>query len=412
MDKALDDISNGRLRDALVRLWVIAAWRTDDDFNLNAWERDTIEARFDRLYKNFRKLLNEGKSIGPAQARQEPLALVRALDDHIALDTPALSLKRVEHEVDSVKYWLVRLHAVRRTKAPYARQANNRAAWFICHAVIPANIESRGVSLLVRVRHADALTNERLRSCADEQSVRVYVAHFTDKVGIIWLANGTRKKFAKALTDEPARMVAINAHLESAAKADAHIVVFPELTVTPDQRAAVHRWQRNRFDDGNSGPILMLAGSFHERDSQRHINRAELSGLGVTLLTHIKIRPFGNARGIAEDIASGNTIQMLSTVLGLIAIPICKDFNDVAGVDWFQIGPDWCLVPSMGDDKSLHAHQAQAETLGKVAFSTISAIANQELESAPFPGFVYAGEHMPTATGGALVTVKIGETVR
>lgn len=409
MNQVIALIRDGDLRAALVRLWVLSMQRTADNgsVELIQWENARADSEFDAHCKQFCSLLEEGKSVGPILAKAHPLALIRALDEHLALSVPARRPPRLEYEVNGERYWLVRVPALRRSAARAAGQAGNRSSWFRHHAVVPASIQAHGLNLKTRVKQIDAATNARLQILVTERRMRVYVGHFTDGIAIQWETNAGGKGFASGLDDEPMRQTSISAHLQRAAAERADLVIFPELTITPAQRQAVHRWQRDLLDSGNGAPVLVIAGSFHERDQTRQVNRAELIGASGLLLTHEKIRPFGKSQGFAENIASGGTIELAASVLGLIAIPICKDFNDVAGVSWLDIGPDWCLVPSMGGQSSLNAHRAKARELGEIAFGTYSIIANQEVNGTPLAGLVYAKKCETLPGGGSLIELEL-----
>ena len=407
MDKVLALISAERLRDALVRLWVVADERVANDRALNAWESGLIPATHDRLRKQFLKLFAEGKSIGPLPAKQDPLALIVALDEHLAHFTPVHRVPRLDHEIDNARYWLVRHFASRRPNARVAGQHGNKSHWFRYHSVIPAEYATRGLRLKVQVREAPATTEARLKVLVAADAIRVFVGHFTDAARLTSEENAGGKKFFTGLTDEGARWTEIERQLDRAVERHADLIVFPELTVLPVHRERIHAWLRQRLDAGEPGPTLIVAGSFHERDKGRRVNRAELAGASGLILTHDKIRPFGKAEGVAENITTGGSIQIAMTSLGLVTIPICKDFNDAAGVDWQLLGPDWCLVPSMGDETSMRAHEGQAQRLGKLHFGTYSVVANQEAAGEPRPGLIFskACEHVPR--GGTVIELKL-----
>ena len=385
MKQVIELIRDGALRDALVRLWVLAGRHENGDRNQNAWERNTVKVRFDQLAAQFGSLLTHGKSIGPVHAAQEPLALIRVLDSFLADEQRApRKLSVIPHRVDGADYWLVRHPLARRNHASMAGQAGpNRQAWFRHHAVIPKSLGGPDASISIAIGEPDSATSMALEKLLSLDSVRIFVAHFVDGVRLDMQKSVADKLFAIGLTQPDIRRASILDMLDRAQASGAHIVVFPELTVIPAHRQLIAEW-RLTAQQSAGAPILIVTGSFHEEVKGRRVNRAELLGLSKPLMTHEKIRPFGKAEGFAEDIASGGKLTLLSTPLGLIAMPICKDYNDVAGgPDWTRIEPDWCLVPSMGDASNVRAHARRAESLWQVVCRAVSAVANQEFDGQP-----------------------------
>ena len=406
MEQVLAQIEAGNLHEALVRLWVVAGRRTADDLVLNFWERESEPARFLRYSRQFHVLLTAGSAVGPVHAAEEPLALIEALDVFLAQERAPRRQRSAPCDIDGQEFWLVRT-PLRRMQAPAARQANNRASWFRHHHVIPALVGAFGESISVHVRAPDRATHRRLAALRERKSARVYLAHFVDGVTLNRVSSAAKKFFVSGLSDAVRRTQSITEHLIAAADARADFVIFPELTVTSEQREDIRRWYRKAIDAGGPTPIFIVAGSFHEVVAGRHVNRAQMLGAHGEVLTHIKVRPYGLAGAEAEDISSGDRIELLATPIGIISMPICKDFNDVAGIDWTPMGPDWCLVPSMGDETNVKAHTGQAERLWKVLFRTVSLVGNQEYDGGPIPGFAYDGSIQPAAAGGGVVSISM-----
>jgi hypothetical protein len=416
LQKAIFEIQSGDLHGALVRLWAISGLRMksteneDSDLVLNIWERNTRPERRQEYTEQFVQKLSSGKNIPIALVTAEPLALIQALDSFLANQRAPRRKSSVAYSIDGIEYWLVRIPLGPRASAPLSHQANNRAGWFIHHNVIPALLLGRlNTTIKIRIVEPDLATQGRIAELRGTSKIRVYLVHFTDKVELKCTLNPAKKFFADGLSASDIRISSIRAHLKYAYNKDADIIIFPELTVTPEQRREIRIWHLNKLDKQEHVPIFIVAGSFHEiTEDGRKVNRAEMLGAsGKQLLFHNKIRPFGFADGRAEDIDSGNCINLLSTAIGIIAMPICKDFNDAAGIDWTEIGPDWCLVPSMGDESNISAHSEQAQKLWKIFFRTISLIANQEFEGDPAPGFVFSKGRMPMLKGGGIIEVPI-----
>lgn len=309
---------------------------------------------------------------------------------------------------DGNNYWLVHIPD-RRKNASIARQTNNRAAWFRHHAVIPASCPCQsGIPIRIAVVEPDRTTEERLREFGAQSKLRVYLAHFTDHVELTRNISPAGKFFAIGVSDAETRKASIDAHLCVAEKEEADVVIFPELTVIPEHRREIGRRHLKRMDDQQHTPVLILTGSFHEtRQGERKVNRAELFGSSGVLMSHHKIRPFGDAEETAEDIDSGDCLGLLASAIGVIAIPICKDFSDALGVNWAEVGPDWCFVPSMGNQTTIDAHSAQARRLWKILFRTVSLVSNQEVSGEAMPGFACAHEVEHVLAGGGILDATI-----
>lgn len=410
MEKVIADIRGNKLGRALVRLWVMAGIYANRNLTLNLWEHKAGKVQRESRSKALRQDLKNGNAISLDQANQDPLALVRALDsflaDEMRVDRP---LSRVPHVIDSAEYWLVRHPLARRRNASQVDQPNNRAAWFRAHSVIPAQVGEAHAPLLVTVLEPDLATANALDAILAAASIRIFVAHFDDGVCLQGVSNQAEKRFFTGFDEPATRSQSIHATLERAHRENADVVVFPELTVTPEQRDEIAIWQRGAKKTGSS-PTLIVSGSFHEQIEGRKVNRAELLGLSMPLLVHEKIRPFGHAEGFAEDFENGNRLELLATSIGLIAMPICKDFNDIVdGLPWPRIAPDWCLVPSMGDEGNVNAHAKRAKELWDVFARTVSAVANQELDQAKTkaPGFCHDAARTNIAPGGACIEIQL-----
>jgi hypothetical protein len=415
LEKALFDIHSGHLHRALVRLWVLAGLRikgenkADNDLVLNSWERNTDANHRQENMEAFNRMLSGGKKIKTALARTEPLALIQALDSFLANHLPARRKSNVPYAIDGAEYWLVRIPLGPRANAPMSKQANNRAKWFHHHNIIPARLRQLNDAIRIRILDPDLATQRRLEELRGKSMVKAYLAHFTDNVKLEFTQNPAGKFFAHGLSDSGTRIRSIQAHLEIAYSKCADIVIFPELTVTPKHRRAIREWHLDQIDNQKHVPILLVSGSFHEVfENKQKVNRAEMLGsAGNPLLNHDKIRPYGDADGGAEDIDSGSCLNLLSTSMGILAMPICKDFNDAASIDWNEIGPDWCLVPSMGNESSIRAHSEQAQRLWKILFRTTSLIGNQEFEGSPVPGFAFSESKISIPIGGGMIEITI-----
>ena len=108
-----------------------------------------------------------------------------------------------------------------------------------------------------------------------------------------------------------------------------------------------------------------------------------------TLLTHRKLRIFGGFESGAEHVDVGETLHVLVTPIGCIAVLICKDFIDAhASVESLltEVPVDWVLVPSFGDEKTIRAHKDRAKALAMVKTGTNSVVAQTLNTAVPRSG--------------------------
>ena len=154
----------------------------------------------------------------------------------------------------------------------------------------------------------------------------------------------------------------------------------------------------------------LVPGSFHETRGGRRVNAAELlSREGRTLIIHEKLRPFGEADGVAEDVHAANVLRLLVTPIGSIAVAICKDYCDEPGPirDWDVLAVDWWLVPSMGEQSTVNAHARRAQTLWTVVNRAVTLLANQQFGAEARPGFVFDGARRDVEAGGGPLEVAL-----
>ncbi|HYH99382.1 hypothetical protein [Hyalangium sp.] len=238
---------------------------------------------------------------------------------------------------------------------------------------------------------------------AKGERLRVAICHFEDGVKLKLAKPHPPSWRAESLTDPETRWQTVRGFLEQARAARAHVLVLPELTATPAHRERVQQWLEEQ--SATHGMILVLPGSFHEADGanpDKVFNRAELLDVyGHPVLEHLKLLPFGEwGEHGAEDIHTGRRIHLMGLPMGMLAMPICLDFCEadgpVPGV-WKDIGPEWVLVPAMGDASSRRAH-ARAATQLFTTRGSVTVLANQpKSEGAVAPGFVNHGQR-PDAT--------------
>ncbi len=429
MRRAVQLIESDQLQAALVHLWVIAGTRRDGATLLNRWERDRDSNEHASDVLGFRRLIHSGRAPALTEALRAPLALIEALDAELeALTEPQAFVPRKFVE-GHLAFWLVRIDAEARHRARIAQQANNREAWFRWHAVIPATTAS-GIEVVVRQAEAQA-AHDLGRILERGEGLRTWIGHFRDQeaadggVRLLYEENSAARFRCTGVTNPEKRLDSIRESWASAKKADAQIAILPELTVTLEHRAEVRGW----LESGDGGPlVLVLAGSFHETVDGDSYNTAELwDRKGERLLAHRKLRPYGAADGLAEDIADGNRLEVLATPIGAFAIPICKDYLDdhpkVAAL-FSEVPVDWILVPSYGDEKTVKLHKDRARKVAHFSPGATTIVANQRnvekpnvekpnveaKEGAPCPGFAFpALESRPNEVGveGGLVVLSL-----
>ena len=139
MERVAELLGGHALRQALVRLWVLAA----QPGRLNRWEQQENEARVETTLPDFRARLDKEAAFDAGEIESHPLTLIRALDDHLAAQRRTGSPKRLgasctRFSENGHDHWLVPVVLQARRTVSLARQASNHARWFQHHAVLPA----------------------------------------------------------------------------------------------------------------------------------------------------------------------------------------------------------------------------------------------------------------------------------
>ena len=424
MKRVADLLQREEHRQALVRLWVLGS----DAQRLNAWERnrgplETMEA----AATQFRADLDRPKSLNLNRIESAPLALIRALDDHVAgSDSPYNRASRggretLAREEDGKDYWLLPIALQTRRLASLNQQVGNLGAWFRRHVVLPSTTAH---GLHVTLSQSQSSVDDALTRLWEQEppALKVWIGHFNDTAQVQWTCNDLGNVRTTDIAPQKVRTDSLLAAMDSAAKHGAHIVVFPEFALDLEQRKALVKHLRT---NSYASLILVVAGSFHEDEGDETFNTAPLySASGQKLLTHRKLRVYGDLNHGAEDVSVGNSIHVLSTPVGCMTVLICKDFIDAhASVDSLltEVPVDWALVPSFGDEKTIKAHKARAQTLAVVRTGTHSVVAQTlntiiEREEPPTQcvrGFGHAaGSKTPdpqVGETGGLVIFKLGQ---
>lgn len=259
--------------------------------------------------------------------------------------------------------------------------------------------------------------------CNQESALKVWIGHFNDVADVQWARSGIGNWRTTGVEPKAVREQSLLTAVDCAADAGANIIVFPEFTLDLEQRQVLRRHPRAAL-------LMVVAGSFHEAEGAMTFNTAPLySGdTGEVLLTHRKLRIFGDLiqgeNHGAEQVDLGDAIHVLVTPIGCMTVLICKDFLDVhASVESLltEVPVDWVLVPSFGDERTIHAHRAKAKTLAIVKTGTHTVIAqtqNTAIKPVPPPtecvrGFGHAaGCDKPepqVGEAGGLVTFALSQ---
>ena len=231
----------------------------------------------------------------------------------------------------------------------------------------------------------------------------MFCAHFTDGVHPEWVPNARGKTYER-MGDRKARAQSILNAVSAARGLEATIVVLPENTISGSIVSEL-RSHLQKSDD--IFPQLIVPGSYHGVDAKGEARNTALllSADGSVLASHHKVTLFGSrvdpeqpGIGFQEGLLPGGEIHALVSPFGLLSLGICLDFCDAdSSVSdlWNAIGPEWVLVPSMGDGPTVRAHQRRGKDLAP-QFGTVLSLANQDHRLG-----VAAPEHHSEISGGS-----------
>ena len=256
------------------------------------------------------------------------------------------------------------------------------------HALVPPRVvvPARPAEIPVRVKTVENGFEHALARAA----LGVATTSFEDGATLEW--HGERAASIRGGDDRASELWTA---LQAAALNGFDLLVAPELTVTPAARQWIVRQLRwgaepSGATSANRFPLL-VPGSFHEQVDGRFVHRAVLlDGVGNTLAEHHKLVPYGVFDHFMEDIQLGDSITLLVTPIGTVAIAICKNLcDDHVGTIWDQVQPEWLLVPAYGRGRSAHATAAKRlhRMLGTV---TVLAHQGDATQEAAFESFIHA----------------------
>lgn len=402
MEDVLRQVAAGNLGNALTRLWVLAERSVDDAQTLGRWRAQWQKASHDKRVVEYVRLLQQPSPI-PKDAMDRPLALIEALDTVHAERRPLPVVAKANPpalEIDGEHYRLLRrLPAPSGQRRPAEQCSPNLEGWFRHFRVVPEQIRIGGATINVKV---DALSFVGGKPPPDPADLRFRVSHFADGATLrVDEDREGRRFFATGLESPELRERSMDAELECARGEEANLWLAPELTLTVELR---RRLALSLAAHQAESLLICVPGTWHEMDGKHRVNRALVfNGNGQQVAQQEKCSQFSYPSGedeLAEQIDARRSVTLLVTPIGTVGIAICKDHFDATASGliracWDRLAPDWMLVPSMGDGKTVEAHLKRAKEAWEVR-CTRSIVANQEARLAsrdcdPVPGFIRCG---------------------
>jgi hypothetical protein len=293
------------------------------------------------------------------------------------------SLLRAAHDVgnlDDVAGWLVKEAGVFVIPRLSERKVGKRGQGFdkrglLHHRLLPRMVDSHEVRLVANDMRPAAGRDE------PRHPLRLGAALFRNPQLVTRpTVTGNDKAFVATgliCDDAPGH---VTRQMDAALDASCFAVVWPELSVTPDllRRIKTGLAQRSLSADARPAPEVVVAGSWHEPEEGRHVNRARiLDGYGAELASYDKVIPYIDKDLGAEDIRPGRRLPVVVTGGYLVGFAICKDFCDVAADSpFFSLHLDFVLVPSMGDEATMKGHQNTAKRI-QATFGTRTFVVQQ-----------------------------------
>lgn len=415
MEKVAEFINTESYRQALARLCRLAGYSTSDGRRvLDDWERSykrnvhAVKKAMDRLVGN------DAPVISDEEVRSDPLLWLEALDElcHREISPKGYCSNLRLDDGDGLIYLLPVYQ--KSVGAARRKQFGNISCWLKHHRAVPLS-NPQGIS--VDVAGIPKGYKDWVAKHFAGESIRIAVVHFTDGIAPDISYKVPEHFVCDGLSDENKRLETALEHICHAKRQGAHILLMPELTITPAIRSKIIA-ELERLNEGGdedhlmSVPLIML-GSFHEQFENNWRNHADaVLGLDGTHLFGCDKRKSVTFNNCKEGIECSPTpLTCLFTPLGLMAMAICKDlFEGEPAAVLASLPLDWLLVPSMSDN--INPHKVSARTMHNTG-GTIVAVANQEMPvgKGSVPGFVhYDKEPEPCSTGLTIVSIAKKES--
>ncbi|KUL23719.1 hypothetical protein [Chlorobium limicola] len=412
MDKVVEFINTGCFREALARLCRLARQPVEDGRTaLCNWE-----PMFSPSDKNV--LLELLEKDGPdaitrINHNNNPLLLLQALDEYCHRIYGPDTVRPDDRIIDGFGTSKVLSIYPGFGGGKLKQQFGNLSFWLKHHRVIPLD-NTHGIPVDVcdiPPGHKD-WTTSRFESAF----VKIGIVQFTDNVELDIDYTDNNFFICRGISDGEKRLDSALDHIRNAKADGVHLLIMPELTITPNIRATISEQMmdlalRDGEDHELSVPII-VPGSFHEQCKSKWRNHAEaICGLDGTTLFGSDKRERVTYNGCGEMIESSPTpITCLTSPLGLIGMTICRDLFMGNSATVLQSLPlDWLFVPSMSD--KLGPHKATAKTLYDTR-GTIIAVANQQMPDAVEydQGFVHHEKYDEGETGLTIITIRRTDT--
>lgn len=190
----------------------------------------------------------------------------------------------------------------------------------------------------------------------------------------------------------------VGSQVRQALASRCEVLAWPELTMPPERQDGVRAaLTADPLGDPRRIPIV-VAGSWHVEEGGYTYNRAEaMTGRAKPLATCDKRRKFKFGDRY-EAIRPGGTLTVIVMEDRLVTVAICLDFCDDGDDEVYRrLGVDVVIVPSMGDSKTVSAHQRHAKAL-QSQHGTVTLVVQQhpvltgDVDIAAPPGYSFTFE--------------------
>lgn len=424
MDKVAEFINTRCYRQALARLCRLASEKDSDDRpKLGKWEnhylRNKHQGAVPECLRYLYALEKTGDTVPKFKIITKPLAWLQALDqfifDVINRSTPDMLMDALPLDDGNYRSYVLPLYRMSKSGGgKKSTQFENISYWLKHHRVILLEAPQKVFVKEVQKGYRDWLTD-----CFDEEHTTIAIAHFQDDITPEICYEADQLFVCKSVTDEDTRVDTALQHITDAKKKNAHILVMPELTISPTIRSVIINQLEHLYEEqGESHPMsvpIIILGSFHEKVTGGWCNHsvAVLGRDGTVLFECDKRFPVTFEDPVTsieakEGIDCAPTpLTCVVTPIGLMAIAICKDlFDGDPAMTLASLPLDWILVPSMSN--SLNPHKTVTRTLFNTK-GTIAAIANQEMPGnvRPVFGFFQYDKEPQDCEGEHLAVISI-----
>lgn len=297
MDKVANFINNEYYREALARLCRIAQWITQDErLVLDDWENlhlnhfHSDEEKADTIKKAMECFGNDKFTISSDEIERDPLLWFQALDEHCNRVFAPDSVKPHDNIDDGDGDSRVLPIYPGSGGGKRREQYGNTAFWLRHNRVITLNnLQDVPASMSVAIAEIPQGYKDWAIQQLIGDTVKIAIIHFADGIYPTMTYNAPHLFVCNDLSDEAIRFEKALECISAAISEGTHILVMPELTITP----FIRRQIANSLDllnekDGENQALsvtVIVLGSFHEQVDTGWRNHAEaILGLDGTLL--------------------------------------------------------------------------------------------------------------------------------